>query len=320
MSGRSGGASVAGAGTLLVLLTAVVSGVSTFVNSYAPLGTGTDVFVTVRNVLVALALVPFVLLLRPAASAPLSRRDWGRLVAIGVIGGGVPFLLFFHGLALAAAAGGAATASFGYRTLFLFATVLGVVVLRERLHLRIVAAAGLLLLGNVLLLGLTSPVLVDGTAFVMAATGLWAVEYMISKRALADLPTGTVALGRMGIGALVLVGYLGATAQLGRVAEFGPTDWAWIGLSAVLLLAFVASWYAGLKRVDLGVAASALVLGFPITFALTFALRGGPLALPPAVGAAIVTAGVAMALGAAALRATARAVKRRLVGTPAAVT
>lgn len=316
---RPATSSIAGAGALLVLVTAAVSGVSTFVNAYASVATSTDAFVTVRNGLVAIALVPFVLLLRPANRVRLTPRDAGRLIAIGVIGGAVPFLLFFHGLALAAAAGGAATASFGYRTLFLVATVFGVVVLRERLHLRIVAAAGLILLGNVLLLALTAPVLVDGTAFVMAATALWAVEYMISKRALEDLPSGTVALGRMGIGAVVLLGYLAATSQLGAVASFGPVAWGWVGVSAVLLLAFVASWYAGLQRVDLGVATSALVLGFPITFALSVAFRGTPFTLAEAAGAALVTAGAAVALGRSALRATAITLRRRLHGTFAAV-
>jgi drug/metabolite transporter (DMT)-like permease len=281
---------------MLVLATAVLSGVSTFLNSYAVAGTNSDAFVTVRNLAVAGLLVPLFLLGTRRGTAALRPRDWGRLVAIGVIGGAIPFLLFFRGLQLAAA-DGAATASFFYRTLFLMATVLGVVYLKERFHWRIALAAGLLLGGNVLLLSLTSPIWNDGTAYVLLATGMWAVEYTISKRALRDLPSGTVSLARMGIGALVLVAYLGATAQFGAVGAFSAGQWAWVGLSAILLAGFVGTWYAGLRRVDLGVATAVLVLGFPVTFLLAVTVHGSAFALAQVAGAIVVASGVAVAIG-----------------------
>ena len=116
------------------------------------------------------------------------------------------------------------TASFVYRTLFLMATVLGVLFLRERFHWRIAAGAALLLGGNLLLLSLTTPIWTDGSAYVFAATALWAVGSTLSKRTLADLPSGTVALGRMGFGAIFLLGYLAATAQFTSVGQFtGPS-------------------------------------------------------------------------------------------------
>lgn len=286
-----------GAGLLLVLATALISGVSTFVNLYAVAGTGSDAFVTLRNLIVALLLLPLAVVVTRRRADPLSGRDWARLGAIGVIGGAVPFLLFFHGLQLAASAGGGATASFFYRTLFLVATVLGVVVLRERFRWRVAVAAVLLLSGNFLLLSLSSPVWTDGTAYVLAATGLWAVEYTLSKRALADLPPATVATGRMGIGALALLGYLGVTGEYGALATVSGPQWSWVGISALLLAAFVATWYYGLRTVDLGVATSILVLGFPITWALTVAVRGSAVPAAALAGALLVTAGVVVALG-----------------------
>ncbi len=293
-----------GPGLFLVLLTALISGVSTFVNGYAVQGTSSDAFVTVRNLCVAALLLPLAVLGGRSVLAPLRRSQWAQLALIGLVGGAIPFLLFFHGLALATAAGGAATASFGYRTLFLLATVLGVVVLRERLHGRWLAAAGLLLGGNALLLALTAPVLTDGSFYVFAATGLWGVEYTLSKRLLKDLPSSTVGFGRMGFGAVFLCGYLALTAQWGSVAGFSGPEWEWVAISALLLAAFVTSWYAGLREVDLGVATSVLVLGFPITWALTLALRGGALLLPEAIGAALVVLGAGLAVGLSSLRAT----------------
>ncbi len=295
---------LAAPGILLVLLTALISGVSVFVNSYAVQGASPDAFVAVRNVAVAAMLVPLALLAGRTARARLSRADWGRLVAIGLVGGAIPFLLFFRGIQLATAAGGAATASFGYRALFLMATVLGVVVLKERFSARVALAAGVLLAGNALLLSLTAPVWTDGTAYVLAATALWAGEYALSKRTLRDLPSGTVALGRMGFGGAFLMAYVALSGQLGAVASFGAVQWQWVALSAVLLVAFVSTWYAGLKTVDLSVATSVLVLSFPVTWALTAAVAGTGVTVLAAAGAVTVVLGVALAIGAASLRET----------------
>jgi drug/metabolite transporter (DMT)-like permease len=296
-------ASWVGPGLLLVLATAFISGVSTFVNVFAVHGTGSDAFVTVRNVVVAAAFVPVALVAMRSLHAPALRpADWGRLVLIGLLGGAIPFLLFFHGLQIATAAGGAASASFGYRTLFLWASVFGIVVLREKFHWRVALGATLLLGGNVLLLSLTSPIWTDGTAFVLAATVLWAAEYTVSKRTLRDLPSATVMLGRMGFGALFLVGYLSFTTQWGTVAGFSGAQWEWVGISAALLGAFVASFYPGLKRVDLGTASSALVLGFPVTWVLAVLVQGSSFTIAQAAGVVAIVAGVGAVVGLAQLR------------------
>jgi drug/metabolite transporter (DMT)-like permease len=288
----------AGPGVLLVLATAFISGLSTFVNFYAVKGTNSDAFVTVRNVMVAAAFLPVAFFATRSLRAPsLKAVDWGRLVIIGLIGGAIPFLLFFHGLEIASAAGGAATATFGYRTLFLWATVFGVVFLHEKFHWRVALGAALLLGGSVLMLSLTSPIWTDGTAYVLAATVLWATEYTLSKRTLKDLPSATVALGRMGFGAIFLVGYLSLTTQWGTVVGFSGAQWEWVAISAALLGAFVASFYPGLKRVDVGVASSALVLGFPITWALAVLVQGASFTLAQAAGVLAVVAGVGLVVG-----------------------
>ena len=305
------------AGVLLVLLTAVISGVSTFVNIYAVPGTNSDAFVAVRNSAVALLLVPLaVVMTLGARRAPLTRGDWGRLVVIGIIGGGIPFLLFFHGLELAAAAGAGVTASFLYRTLFLIATVLGIVFLKERFSGRVALAAALLLGGNLLLLSFTTPIWANGDAYVFAATALWAAEYTLSKRTMRTLPSQTVALGRMGFGAIFLVGYLVATSQLGAVGSFTPSQWLWVALSGILLTGFVTAWYAGLQRVDLGVATAVLVLGFPITWLLTVTVTGAPFTFLEIMGATAIAAGAAVAIGGRSLRAMWEYVRASLLGRP----
>lgn len=293
-------------GLLLVLATAIISGVSTFVNGYAAQGTNSSSFVTVRNCVVALLLLPVGLLSTRRSPRPLTARDAAQLVAIGIVGGGIPFLLYFQGTQMAVAAGGATTASFVYRTLFAMATVLGIVVLRERFHWKAVVGGGLLLLGNFLLLAITSPLWTNGSTYVLIATGMWAVEYTMSKQLLGHLPSGTVMGARMGIGAVFLLGFTAATAGVGSLMAFSGGQWSWIAVSALLLTAFVGTWYTGLKRVDLGVAASVLVLGYPVTWLLSTLIRGTRVLEDAWVGATIVGVGVAVVVGWQALRETAR--------------
>ncbi len=302
-----------GLGLGLVLATAIVSGVSTFVNSYAVAGTNSDAFVTVRNVAVAGMLVPFALVAavrRPSGPA-LRRGDWARLAAIGLVGGAIPFLLFFHGLELATAAGGATTASFLYRTLFLFATVFAWLFLRERFRWEIVLGAVLLLAGSYLLLSLKSVVWTDGSMYVLAATVLWAAEYTLSKRTLRDLPASTVGLGRMGFGALFLVAYLTVTAQWGAAAAFSSAQWEWVAISALLLTAFVATWYSGLARIDLSVATAVLVVGYPVTWLLSVGLRGEIVLAASVAGTVAVAFGVLAAIGPAPWRGLVQRVRDR---------
>jgi drug/metabolite transporter (DMT)-like permease len=304
-------------GVLLVLATALISGVSTFVNAYAIAGTSSDAFVTVRNLVVALLIAPVALVAARRSPAPLARWDLVGLVVVGLVGGAVPFLLFFHGLALATAAGGAATASFVYRTLFLMATVLGVVALAERFPARVFAAAILLVLGNVLLLSLVSPLWTPGTTYVLAATVLWAGEYTLSKRLLGHLRSTTVGFGRMGFGAVFLLAYLGLTAQYGAVAALTGPQWVWVGISAALLAAFVLTWYAGLQRVDLSVATAVLVVGFPVTFLLEIVARGAPFTAGEIVGVVAVLVGAAIAVGGTLWSALGRAIRAALPGAAA---
>lgn len=74
-------------GLLLVLATVVVSGVSNFVNFRAVQGTDVDAWIAVRNALVALMLVPMALLAGSGLRTRLSRRDWARLMTIGLVAG-----------------------------------------------------------------------------------------------------------------------------------------------------------------------------------------------------------------------------------------
>lgn len=302
---------IGGPGLVLVLVTVLISGVSNFVNFKAVQGTSVDAWITMRNAVVALFLVPPAVVLGRNGRSRLSRADWTRLVTIGLVGGAVPFLLYFHGFQMAAAEGGAAAASLGYRTLFLIATFFAVLFLRERLPRRFIVVAALLMAGNVLLVAATGSVWTDGTLYVLLATAMWAGEYTLSKHALRSIPSSTVALGRVGFGAVFLFAYLGLSGQVAAVTRFATADWASLVLSALLLFGFVATWYAGLRTVDLSVATALLVLAFPITWVLGVLSARTPFLLDPAAGAAAIALGAALLLLGLSSHTTPSALARR---------
>jgi drug/metabolite transporter (DMT)-like permease len=212
------------------------------------------------------------------------------LVAVGVVGGSVPFLLFFEGLSRAAST----DAAFIHKTLVVWVAILAVLVLRERLGWPHLAAMAALVAGQALLtddlagLGLGS-----GEALVLAATLMWSVEVVIAKRLLGSLSALTVGVSRMALGAVVLVGWLAVTGQLGDLLAYSASQWAWVLLTGLLLTGYVATWYAALARAQAVDVTAVLVFGAVVTAALAGLLDGVALR-PDLPGLVLVAAGVAV--------------------------
>ena len=112
---------------------------------------------------------------------PRTVRQYAGLGAIAVIGGSVPFVLFFEGLARASST----HAAFMQKTLVVWVAALAVPLLGERLRAAHVAAMALIVGGLVLLDGgLRGFRFGDGELLILAATLLWAVEVVLAKRML----------------------------------------------------------------------------------------------------------------------------------------
>jgi drug/metabolite transporter (DMT)-like permease len=283
----------------LAFATAVVSGVSIFVNGYAVRRfQGSAPFTTAKN-LVAAAVLGVLLAVVTARrstegwSPPRTRRQRLGLVAVGVVGGSVPFLLFFEGLSRASST----DAAFIHKTLVVWVALLGTAVLGERLAWPHVGAIAALVAGQALLTDHLGQVgLGSGELMILAATLLWAVEVVLAKRLLGGLSPLTVGVSRMAVGAVVLVGWLAVTGQLGDLLGYGASQWGWVVLTGLLLTAYVATWYSALSRAQAVDVTAVLVLGVVVTAALQAAVSGVPLR-PDLAGLALVVAGgVAVAL------------------------
>ncbi len=282
----------------LALVTACVSGLAVFVNGYGvrrfPDAT---LYTTAKNLAAGMALAGLALARHrwarvPAPTPRVAARAWVGLAVVAVVGGSVPFVLFFEGLARASST----DAALIHKTLVLWVALLAVPLLRERLGPLQVGAIGLVLAGQVVLGGgLPSLVSGPGEAMILAATLLWAVETVVAKHLLASIPPAVVGLARMGLGSLALVGWTVATGKLPLVTDVDARGWVLVGASGLLLAAYVACWFAALARAPAVDVTALLVVGAVVTSLLDAVVEGAPLA-PDAGGLGLILAGGALLL------------------------
>ena len=257
-------------GLALAGVTAIISGVSVFVNGSAVRAFDDPVvFTTLKNGVATVLLLSLALtaVKGPWAGRP---RTWIGLVALGVIGGSVPFILFFTGLSEVTAPGAAVI----HKTLFLWVALLAVVFLRERIGALQIAALVILLASQLLIQSPAGVGWGSGETMIAIATAFWAVEVIVAKRLLADTPAPVAAAARMGFGLLLLVGFLAATGGLSGMGTMSAEQWAWVLGTGLLLSGYVATWYAALKRAPASAVTAILTLGAPITAALQLMSAG----------------------------------------------
>jgi drug/metabolite transporter (DMT)-like permease len=292
--------------------TALISGVSVFVNSYGVHAVKQPaVYTTAKNLVAVVILLTVVAIaggLRRSGRWPLGERWTGTpprsagrsagawsptrvaaLAYVGVVGGGIAFILFFDGLARTTAT----PAAFLRDSLVIWVAVLALPFLGERLHAWNIAAIGLLLAGQVVLLGGVGHLVAgSGQALILVATLLWAVEVVIAKRLLVELSPATVSLVRMGVGAVVLVAYLAVRGLLGALTSFTPVQWQWVLLTGLLLAGYVGTWMTALARARAVDVTSVLVASTLVTTLLTGVTGPAPLT-PDVLGLLLIAAGVA---------------------------
>jgi len=287
----------------LAFATALISGISIFINGFAVKQLpDAAVFTTLKNAVAALILVGFaVATVRPADVRAMDRTSWSRLAVIGVVGGSVPFLLFFGGLAIASAP----SAAFIHKTLFVWVAIMAVPFLGERLGRAQIAALAVLLGAQFLVIPPNGITWGTGETMIAAATLLWAVETILAKRLLGSVPSQVVGAGRLGIGLVVLVGYLLVSGKAGTIAALSGAQWAWALGTGFLLFGYVGTWYAALERAPASLVTAILVVGAPITATLQALQNGALPAMPVLAGQALIGA-AAMALAVYAIRAAGR--------------
>ena len=300
-SGRAlPGVAIAGA-------TALISGVSVYVNSFGVHSFSSPaVYTTAKNLMATIALIVVTILAwrrrhgarsaadrfvgTPAAHErhALGAGQWLGLAYVGVVGGALAFVLFFNGLAVSQPA----SAAFWRDTLVLWVAVLAVAFLGERLRWWNVAVMALLVAGEIVATGGVGQLGADrGELYVLASSVLWAGEIVVARRLLTTLAPATLALARMGVGALTLIVYLALNGSLGALASLSAGQLGWALWTGLLLAAYVATWMSALARARALDVTSILVASALVTWTLQL-VAGTAVPAPSSLGLLLIAAGV----------------------------
>jgi drug/metabolite transporter (DMT)-like permease len=309
-------------GVALAGATALVSGVSVFANSYGVRAGATPAVYTTAKNLVAVAVLSFVALIGwtvrtrrlgsaaanfvatapEAPEVPATRRWVERLglAYVGVVGGGLAFVLFFNGFAQSEPT----PAAFWRDTLVLWVAVLAVLLLRERLRWWNLAAIVLVTSGEVVVSGGIGQLAANrGEVDVLASSVLWALEVVVARRLLRTRSPATLAVVRMGLGALTLIVYLAASGSLGQLGAMNADQWHWALWTGLLLSAYVATWMSALARARAIDVTSVLASSALITWLLQL-VAGTTSVSGDAIGLVLIGAGAMLVLVEARRRAS----------------
>jgi len=247
-------------GFKLALITAGFSGVAVFLNSLTVKAVGDAlVFTTIKNL--GVALIIGAVLLKQKINWPVVRANWPALLAIGVIGGSLPFYLFFKGLTLTNAATGALI----HKTLIFWVALWAIPVLKEKINAKQWLALGLIFGSNFVIGGLPALKWGTGETMILAATLLWAVENIIAKVTLKRVQADAVVGARMILGSLILLLAVVAGGKLELIFKLNSTQWLMTLVSIFLLTGYVMTWYRALKLAPVTLVATVLTLATIIT-------------------------------------------------------
>ena len=278
-------------GIYLVLITAVISGLANFFNKFGLEALGKDAYqyTALKNIIAAIILSLLVLtpLIWPKLKK-LNSGDWLKLLAIGLIGGSLPFLLFFKGLSLTSAV----SAAFIHKTLFIWVAVIAWPLLKEKLTRIQLLALVILLGGNFIFGGFKFFSWGYAQTLILMATIFWAVENVIVKKTLRKIDSLVIAWGRMFFGSLILINFLVFTGNTAGLMDINLSQFFWLALVGLLLTGYVISWYSALKKLPVTVVASFLVLASPITAFLNSAFITHKLSSQNIFGAIVILIGV----------------------------
>ncbi len=293
-------------GIVFALAAAVVSGGSVWLNGQVvgrvDLFGDPGTYTTAKNLVAGAVLLAVAVSATASGSGhglvrPTRRSQWWGLAAVAVIGGSVPFLLFFEGLS---ASGAPADAQLVHKAgLLLLVAILGPAVLGERMGPIQLAGVGLVLVGYWVLSGDIGSLSVGrGLLLVLAASACWAVESVIDRWLLSPTPgsaggggltPATVAVARLGAGSLVLLGVGALNGDTARLADIGIAGWGFALLTGAVLALYAGLWLYALANAQAVDVTAVLAVAAPITAVIALLVDGA--AVPDPAGIAVVGAG-----------------------------
>lgn len=265
-------------GILLAILAAIVSGFSIFYNKLV-LVKGIDplIFNVLKNGGVALLLSGLLVMRGQLPKLlSLSKKQWLKLWLIAIIGGSLPFVLYFEGLQSVSAI----NANLIQKTLFIWVAMLAVPFLGERLSKIQIIGYSVVAWSNLFIGGFSGISWSRAEAMILIATLLWSLENIIAKITLKDLDSTLVVWARMFLGGVILTSIALFQGKIGLLIKVHPDQLLVICGSIALLTMYVRFWYKALALAPATLVTSILILATPITNVLSAVFVTHAIAMP----------------------------------------
>ncbi len=255
-------------GIFFALTTAFISGFSIFYNKLV-LVKGIDplIFNILKNGGVAffLSIIAFGFSKNRVYFTKNIKSQWWKLLLIGVVGGSIPFFLFFEGLKMTSAL----NATLIHKTLFIWVAIIALPFLGERLSFLQIIGYFLIIYSTFFIGGFSGIHMGKGELMILMATFLWTIETIMAKIFLKNIPSITLAWGRMFFGVLFLILFAFFQGKLHLFTQISSEQLLPIFGSIVFLTGYVSSWYYALQHAPATTVTATLVLSIPITNILT---------------------------------------------------
>ena len=252
-------------GVLFAFLTAIISGIAIFYNKMV-VSSGIDplVFNIVKNG--GSGLILTLLIFRKGLEFPqVNKKMWVKLFLIGLIGGSIPFILYFEGLRGVAAI----NANIIHKTMFIWVALLAIPFLKEKMSLLQIFGFLMVIYSNFFIGGVTEFKFTFSEGMILAATLLWSIENIVAKKFLKTLDSSLAAWGRIFFGTVILITTAILTDKLKLLSSLNPNQILPVSGSILLLTLYVHSWYKALKLAPATTVTAILVLATPVTNILT---------------------------------------------------
>lgn len=256
-------------GIYLALITAFISGIAIFVNKFAVTAIQPPVvFTAVKNAGVGILILSILLAGRKwKLVKKLNKRELVYLFLIGIIGGAIPFYLYFTGLTQIPAV----NAAIIHKSLVIWVALMAIPLLKEKMSALQIFGVILLFGANLLVGGFQGFTFLEGEFLVLIATIFWAVENILAKKILPTVDPDIVTAARIGFGSIILMLAAGITAPaaLAQSLSLTSTQWFFMIITIATLLGYVMSWYRALKYAPATTVTSILVASTLVTNVLS---------------------------------------------------
>lgn len=281
-------------GTVLAILAAVISGFAIPINKIFVVDLDPAVFTAVRALIIGLIFLAFAGFQSKKSKNPFKKVPWKYLIVIGIIGGGLAFLLYFTGLSLTTTS----RAAFLQKTLPIYITILAFIFLKEKVSRKQSIALLVMLIGTFLLVSSqvspaefwTNPQL--GDMLVLLATIFWGIENVLAKYAMIkDESNLVISFARMLIGSLFLFSAVIALGKIGSLFTLSFYQIQNILISTGILFGYVLCYYWSIKLINVSKASALLLIAPVITLAIGVGIFGEPTPLLQLIGSALILGG-----------------------------